>query len=87
MAEPRTIRVAGDQPYDVVVGHHLLGTIPDMLGAGVQRVLVIHPAALATSADAVLEDLRAHGYEAFGAEVPDAEDAKTAEVSTAVMAQ
>ena len=75
MAEPRTICVGGNRPYDVVVGRHLLGAIPDLLGSGVQRVLVVHPAALATTADAVLEDLRAHGYEAFGAEVPDAEEA------------
>jgi 3-dehydroquinate synthase len=81
MSEVRTIRVGGERPYDVVVGHHLLGTIPEMLGASVQRVLVVHPAALAATADAVLEDLRAHGYEAFGAEVPDAEDAKTVEVA------
>ena len=81
MTETRTIRVGGDRPYDVVVGRRLLGAIPAMLGDGVQRVLVVHPAALATSADAVLDDLRAHGYEAFGAEVPDAEDAKTADVA------
>ncbi len=81
MSAERTLRVGGERPYDVVVGHHLLGTIPGLLGEGVRRVLVVHPAALATSADAVLDDLRAHGYEAFGAEVPDAEDAKTAEVA------
>ena len=44
-------------------------------------MLVVHPAALATTADAVREDLRAHGYEAFIAEVPDAEEAKTAQVA------
>ena len=81
MSDVRTIRVGGDEPYDVVVGRHLLGSIPRLLGADVQRVLVVHPAALAASADAVLADLRAHGYEAFGAEVPDAEDAKTAQVA------
>ncbi|HEY0118365.1 MAG TPA: 3-dehydroquinate synthase [Cellulomonas sp.] len=81
MSVERTVRVAGERPYDVVIGHHLLGTIPSLLGDGAHRVLVVHPAALAASADAVLDDLRAHGYEAFGAEVPDAEDAKTAEVA------
>ena len=49
MSEVRTIRVGGETPYDVVVGRHLLGAIPDLLGDGVQRVLVVHPAALATS--------------------------------------
>lgn len=77
----RTVRVGGEQPYDVVLGHHLLGEVPRLLGEGVRRVLVIHPAALATSADTVRADLIAHGYEAFVAEVPDAEPAKTAQVA------
>jgi 3-dehydroquinate synthase len=77
----RTVRVEGDQPYDVVIGHHLLGDLPGLLGEGVRRVLVIHPTALATSGEAVREDLAAHGYEAIAAEVPDAESAKTAQVA------
>jgi 3-dehydroquinate synthase len=76
-----TVRVDGAQPYDVLIGHHLLGELPALLGDGVRRVLVVHPAALATTADTVIEDLRAAGYEAFGAEVPDAEEAKTAQVA------
>lgn len=76
-----TVRVAGEQPYDVVIGRHLLGELSGLLGEGVRRVLVVHPAALATSAEAVREDLLAHGYEAFAAEVPDAEAAKTAQVA------
>ena len=39
MTEPARIRVATAQPYDVVVGHHLLGELPRLLGAGVKRVL------------------------------------------------
>ena len=81
MSETRTVRVQGDQPYDVVIGRHLLGELPGLLGEGVRRVLVVHPAALATSAEAVRADLTAHGYEAFLAEVPDAEEAKTAQVA------
>ncbi len=77
----RTVRVAGDQPYDVVVGRHLLGHLPALLGEAVRRVLVVHPPTLATSADAVREDLLAQGYEVFLAEVPDAEEAKTAQVA------
>ncbi|GEA88797.1 3-dehydroquinate synthase [Cellulomonas cellasea] len=77
----RTVRVEGDQPYDVVIGHHLLGALPGLLGDGVRRVLVIHPTALAASGEAVREDLAAHGYEALAAEVPDAEAAKTAQVA------
>ncbi|MFI2752055.1 3-dehydroquinate synthase [Cellulomonas sp. P22] len=77
----RVVRVEGEQPYDVVIGRHLLGELPRLLGDGVKRVLVIHPTALATSAEAVREDLLAHGLEALVAEVPDAEAAKTAQVA------
>jgi 3-dehydroquinate synthase len=76
-----TVTVAGAQPYDVVIGRHLLGALPSLLGPTVRRVLVVHPAALSASADAVREDLRAQGYETFVAEVPDAEEAKTAQVA------
>lgn len=81
MTTTRTVHVHGDQPYDVVIGRNLLAALPDLLGPGVRRVLVVHPSALATTADTVREDLRAHGYEAFIAEVPDAEEAKTAQVA------
>ncbi|WP_029287173.1 3-dehydroquinate synthase [Cellulomonas sp. HZM] len=75
-----TVHVGGGQPYDVLIGHNLLGELPALVGDA-RRVLVVHPAALATTADTVIEDLRAQGYEAFGAEVPDAEEAKTAQVA------
>jgi 3-dehydroquinate synthase len=77
----RVVHVAGDAPYDVVIGHHLLGELPQLLGDRVRRVLVIHAAALATSAEAIRADLLAHGYTALLAEVPDAEAAKTAQVA------
>lgn len=77
----RTVTVHGEQPYDVVIGHHLLGDLPGVLGEGVRRVLVVHPAALTVSADAVRADLLEHGYEAYLAEVPDAEASKTAQVA------
>ncbi|GEL97161.1 3-dehydroquinate synthase [Cellulomonas terrae] len=76
-----TVRVEGDRPYDVVIGHHLLGALPGLLGEGVRRVLIVHPAALATTAEGVRHDLLEHGYEAYLAEVPNAEEAKTAQVA------
>lgn len=81
MSSTRTVEVRGDQPYEVVIGRNLLGELPRLLGDGVRKVLVIHPAALATTADAVRDDLTAHGYEALLAEVPDAEPAKSAQVA------
>ncbi|WP_028048413.1 3-dehydroquinate synthase [Cellulomonas sp. URHD0024] len=81
MTDARTIHVSGERPYDVVLGRHLLGALPGLLGRDVRRVLVVHPSALAATADAIREDLLAHGYEALIAEVPDAEEAKTAQVA------
>ncbi|NKX93355.1 3-dehydroquinate synthase [Sanguibacter hominis ATCC BAA-789] len=80
-AAPVRVTVHGDSPYDVVIGRHLLGELPAMLGESVRKVLVLHPAALATTADAIREDLVEQGYEAIQAEVPDAEESKTAQVA------
>jgi 3-dehydroquinate synthase len=73
------ISVGGD--YDVVVGHGLLDELPGLLGDGVQRVMVVHPRALGATGEAVREALVAKGFEAYAAEVPDAEEAKTAQVA------
>ncbi len=78
---PTRITVSGDQPYDVVIGRDLRGELGGLLGDGVRRVLVIHPEALATAAEAVRLDLVAQGYDAMSAEIPDAEESKTAQVA------
>jgi 3-dehydroquinate synthase len=80
-AEPRRITVDGERPYDVVVGHELLGELAELVGPDVARVAVIHPRALRTTGEAVRDDLNASGYEAHVVEVPDAEEAKSAEVA------
>jgi 3-dehydroquinate synthase len=79
--DPTRIPVHGDDPYEVVVGTGLLGELPGMLGGGVRRVLVAHPRALRSTGEAVREDLAGSGYEAFAAEVPDGEEAKTSQVA------
>jgi len=76
-----TIPVPGEQPYDVLVGRGILDSIATTLGAGVKKVLVVHPAALGAKADSLRERLRDHGYEVLLAEVPEAEDAKRIEVA------
>ena len=76
------ISVGGD--YDVVIGTGLLDELPQLLGEGVQRVLVVHPRALAATGEGVREALVAAGFEAYAAEVPDAEEAKTAQVAAFV---
>ena len=77
------LAVRGDRPYDVVVGHSLLGELPDMLGAA-RRVAVVHPTALRTSGEAVRDDLRAQGLEAHSVEVPDGEACKDLKVAAYV---
>jgi 3-dehydroquinate synthase len=53
-----------------------------MLGPGVRRVAVIHPRALATTGEAVREDLAGEGYDAHCIEIPDGEEAKLAPVAS-----
>ncbi len=74
------IDVDGEAPYPVLVGRNLLGELPGLLGDAT-RVLLIHPRVLRVTAKAVRDDLAAGGYQVTLAEVPDAEDAKTAEVA------
>ncbi|MBU4334972.1 MAG: 3-dehydroquinate synthase, partial [Actinobacteria bacterium] len=77
---PTRITVTGERPYDVVVGRNLLGELDGLVGAATS-VLVVHPRALATSAEALREDLASSGRRVVLAEVPDAEEAKTAQVA------
>lgn len=75
------IPVRAERAYDVLIGHGLLGELPGLLGEDCRRVAVIAPAALATTAEAVREDLVDQGYDAIALEVPDGEAAKTPEVA------
>ncbi|MFJ7269241.1 3-dehydroquinate synthase [Streptomyces sp. NPDC099050] len=72
---------AGHDAYDVLVGRQLLGELGSLIGTKAQRVAVIHPEALASTGEALRDDLAAQGYEAVAIQVPNAEEAKTAEVA------
>ncbi|SFD05623.1 3-dehydroquinate synthase [Streptomyces aidingensis] len=72
---------AGSAPYEVLIGRRLLGELPALTGTDARRVAVIHPEALAETGRVLREDLAQQGYEAIAVQVPDAEDAKTAEVA------
>ncbi|MFF9479163.1 3-dehydroquinate synthase [Streptomyces sp. NPDC014733] len=72
---------AGSEPYDVLVGRQLLGELPALIGDGVKRVAVLHPEALAATGEALREDLASQGFEAIAIQLPNAEEAKTAEVA------
>jgi 3-dehydroquinate synthase len=52
MAEPTRIPVAGAHPYEVVVGHGLLGELPELLKRS-ERTAVLHPATLRGTAAAI----------------------------------
>lgn len=72
---------AGSDPYEVLVGRQLLGELGGLIGDRVKRVGVIHPEALAETGEALCADLGEQGYEAVAIQVPNAEEAKTAEVA------
>ncbi|WP_282796037.1 3-dehydroquinate synthase [Streptomyces sp. CC224B] len=72
---------AGTEPYEVLVGRQLLGELGGLIGPAAKRVAVIHPEALAGTGDALRQDLADQGYEAVAIQVPNAEEAKTAEVA------
>ncbi|NJP44097.1 3-dehydroquinate synthase [Streptomyces sp. PRB2-1] len=72
---------AGTAPYDVLIGRQLLGELPGLIGEKAKRVAVLHPEALAGTGEALREDLAEQGYEAITIQLPNAEEAKTAEVA------
>ena len=77
---PRRITVAGDRPYDVLIGPGVqaqLGLVLD----GTPRAAVVHSRALAAAAGAAVETLQQSGVAAEAVVVPDGEAAKTAEVA------
>lgn len=76
---PVTIRVAGEQAYDVRVGEHLLGEVAALVPAGTHRALVVSTGTLPYSGT-VAAALTAAGLEVHEAHVPDAEGAKTVDV-------
>ncbi|MEV7413681.1 3-dehydroquinate synthase [Streptomyces sp. NPDC089919] len=72
---------AGHDAYDVLVGEQLLGELAGLIGTRAQRVAVIHPEALASTGEALRDDLADQGFQAVAIQVPNAEEAKTVEVA------
>ena len=81
MSDVTRISVTGNDSYDVLVGRDLLHEIRPLITPTVQKVLLIHPLALQTSADVLAEELRSTGLEIIQAGVSDGEDAKRVEVA------
>lgn len=67
--------------YDVLVGRGLLAEIPALVPEATRRVLIVHQPPLREVAEQIRESLVGSGREAFAAEVPDGEEAKTAQVA------
>ncbi|MGW1255378.1 3-dehydroquinate synthase [Streptomyces sp. NPDC002513] len=72
---------AGTDPYEVLVGRQLLGELAGSIGDRAKRVAVIHPEALTETGEALRADLAGQGFEAIAIQIPNAEEAKTAEVA------
>lgn len=77
-----TIDVAGEQPYQVLVGRGLLDRLPALL-PGAAQVAVVHAAPLADLAGRIGGALRAAGVSVRPIVVPDAESAKSVDVAAA----
>jgi len=80
----RRIRVAGDRPYDVVIGDGAQAGL-GLLLEGTARVAVIHAPPLAAAAGAAVETLQTAGIAAEALVVPDGEAAKSAAVAARLL--
>ena len=78
MDEVTRIPVAGDRPYDVLVGRDLLGELPALV-AGAARAAILYAPPLKARAEAVAETLA--GTSPLLIEVPDAEAGKSIDVA------
>ncbi|MCL6423392.1 3-dehydroquinate synthase [Brachybacterium sp. JHP9] len=67
--------------YDVLIGRGLLNDLASRIPQRAARVVIIHQGALRTIAEELREQIAAGGRQAFLAEIPDGEDAKTAQVA------
>ncbi len=74
------INVATARPYDVTVGRGLDEAIVASIPERVSKALIVYSGSMTASADALSKAIEARGMTPVRAEVPDAEQGKTAEV-------
>jgi 3-dehydroquinate synthase len=79
----KRVQVAGDTPYDVVIGPGAQVELGLVL-AGTARAAVVHAPPLAAVAGAAVETLQSAGIAAEAVVVPDGESAKTAAVAASL---
>lgn len=70
-----------DGSYDVIVGRGLLAAVAEHVPARARRVVIVHQAPLRDIAEDLRAQLAAADRLAFAAEIPDGEEAKTAQVA------
>lgn len=75
------IAVTGETNYTVTVGRDLFGRVPEALGRGVAKVLIVHTPTVGRLAEELRASLQEHYTQVLLAEVPDAESAKRVEVA------
>jgi 3-dehydroquinate synthase len=75
------------RPYQVVVGHDLLGELPALAGDKPLRIALVHPPALREPAERIAKLFQAEGRRVLPVLVPDAEAQKTVEVLASVWAR
>ena len=78
------ITVAGERPYEVVVGHGIVGELPALVGEQAQTVVLIHAEGLESLARPAREALSAAGYSVHAEPVPPGEAAKDVGVAAAL---
>jgi 3-dehydroquinate synthase len=75
------LTVSTSAPYDVVIGHGVIGELRGLIGDAARRVAIVHPPTLRERAEHVRSGL-ADDLEVLRIEVPDGEAAKNADVLT-----
>jgi 3-dehydroquinate synthase len=80
VTDPTVIRVQTAAPYDVVVGRDLLDRLPELIGATVSRVALVHAEDLLAPAAHVTKVLEP-AYDVVPLPVPPGERGKTADVA------
>ncbi len=74
------IRVESAAPYDVLIGAGVSSRLAEHLGEDVRRVAIVHPRVLRERAEQLRRRLLQDGLRVHLLEVPDGEQAKTADV-------
>jgi 3-dehydroquinate synthase len=78
------VPVGGPSPYEVVIGRGVLGELPDLLGRGVGKVLLVYQESVSRLAGAVAGAARDTVGEVVIAPVPDGERAKSLDIAASL---